>query len=95
MYSLFLAVLLGIAPAAAPSDSRAAGDQFGRYWYQGKAELTRYELNQARYGELHTGEAVLISMNPFVRLEWVEPETIYGLAGSIGGRRVILVDCRM
>lgn len=23
------------------------------------------------------GEAVLISMNPFVRLEWVEPETIY------------------
>ncbi|HEX8117729.1 MAG TPA: hypothetical protein VF521_10705, partial [Pyrinomonadaceae bacterium] len=24
-----------------------------------------------------SGEAVLISMNPFVRLEWVEPETIY------------------
>jgi hypothetical protein len=23
------------------------------------------------------GEAVLISMNPFVRLEWVEPETVY------------------
>ena len=25
-------------PAAEPTDSRAAGDQFGRYWYQGKAE---------------------------------------------------------
>lgn len=33
---------------------------FDRYWYQGKAELTRYSLHQARYGELHDGEAVLI-----------------------------------
>lgn len=38
----------------------AAGGQFGDYWYQGKAELNRYELEQARYGELHKGEAVLI-----------------------------------
>ena len=33
---------------------------FGNYWYQGKAELTKYELEQARYGEIHRGEAVLI-----------------------------------
>ncbi len=79
MYSLFLAVLLGLAPAAAPTDSSAAGDQFGRYWYQGKAELTRYELNQARYGEIHKGEAVLIFVTePFradrqVKLERGDP----------------------
>lgn len=79
MYALFLAVLLGIAPAAAPSESRAAGDQFGRYWYQGKAELTRYELNQARYGEMHKGEAMLIFVTePFlpdrqVKLERGDP----------------------
>jgi len=30
------------------------------YWYSGKAELTRYRLEQARYGEIHPGEAVLI-----------------------------------
>ena len=30
------------------------------YWYQGKAELTSYSLKQARYGEVHEGEAVLI-----------------------------------
>jgi hypothetical protein len=29
--------------------------------------------------QAQTGEAVLISMNPFVRLEWVAPETIYAL----------------
>ncbi|MET0625470.1 MAG: hypothetical protein ABW250_21215, partial [Pyrinomonadaceae bacterium] len=27
--------------------------------------------------QAQTGEAVLISMNPFVRLEWVAPETVY------------------
>lgn len=32
---------------------------FDEYWYQGKAELTRYALRQARYGEVHDGEAVL------------------------------------
>ena len=33
---------------------------FGQYWFQGKAELTSYTLTQARYGELHQGEAVLV-----------------------------------
>lgn len=33
---------------------------FGDYWYKGKAEITSYTLKQARYGELHDGDAVLI-----------------------------------
>ena len=33
---------------------------FGDYWYQGKAEITSYNLKQARYDELHDGNAVLI-----------------------------------
>ena len=33
---------------------------FASYWYQGKAELTSYDLEQARYGEIHSGHAVLI-----------------------------------
>ena len=33
---------------------------FGDYWYKGKAEITSYNLKQARYGELHDGDAVLI-----------------------------------
>ena len=34
--------------------------EFKAYWYDGKAELTRYQLEQARYGEVHKGDAVLI-----------------------------------
>jgi hypothetical protein len=34
--------------------------EFKDYWFSGKAELTRYELEQARYGEIHRGDAVLI-----------------------------------
>ncbi|MDH3654497.1 MAG: hypothetical protein OEN21_09535 [Myxococcales bacterium] len=33
---------------------------FDSYWYQGRAELTRYTLRQARYGDQHDGEAVLV-----------------------------------
>jgi hypothetical protein len=66
MYSLFLAVLLAFSPGAR-SDAGSAPERFGRYWYQGKAELTRYELNQARYGEMHQGEAMLIFVTePFL-----------------------------
>ncbi len=35
-------------------------DNFGDYWYQGKAELTSYDLQQVRYGEKREGNAVLI-----------------------------------
>ncbi len=34
--------------------------EFSAYWNQGKAEVTRYALQQARYGELRDGDAVLI-----------------------------------
>lgn len=34
--------------------------QFKDYWYAGKAEITSYKLEQARYGELRDGKAVLV-----------------------------------
>ncbi len=37
--------------------SRAA---FSSYWYQGEAEISSYDLQQARYGEIRDGQAVLI-----------------------------------
>jgi hypothetical protein len=43
-------------PAPAPNAARAFRDQ----WYAGQAELTRYRLEQSRYGALHEGDAVLI-----------------------------------
>ncbi len=35
-------------------------EQFKQKWYAGKAELSSFSLQQARYGELRKGEAVLI-----------------------------------
>ena len=40
--------------------SKALSEAFKKYWYAGKAELTSYELTQARYGELREGKAVLV-----------------------------------
>ncbi|MGF7218553.1 hypothetical protein GGR92_004730 [Spirosoma lacussanchae] len=42
-------------PAAAPPNPAFAG-----YWFAGKAELNHYRLQQAQYGVLNPGEAVLI-----------------------------------
>lgn len=35
-------------------------DHLTDYWYQGKAEINRFELLQNRYNDLHKGEAIMI-----------------------------------
>lgn len=35
-------------------------NRLGDYWYQGEAEISRYELLQNRYEDLHPGEAIAI-----------------------------------
>ncbi len=54
--------LFSCTPANSQKDTRSSTEtqEFRDYWYAGKAELTRYELKQARYGEVHEGDAVLI-----------------------------------
>ena len=42
------------------SEVKEPSQQFKDYWYAGEAEITSYELSQARYGELRDGKAVLI-----------------------------------
>lgn len=63
-------------PSAAPDTPRPVGpqsDDFGDYWYQGEAELTSYDLQQARYGEIHDGRAVLIFVTePFSKSKHVK-----------------------
>jgi hypothetical protein len=49
-------ILLLISSTAYTADR----DDFGKYWYNGQAEITRYQLEQARYGEIRQGDAVLI-----------------------------------
>ena len=41
--------------------------EFKEYWYNGTAEITSYNLEQARYGEMREGSAVLIYVTePFL-----------------------------
>lgn len=48
-------------------------DQFSEYWYQGEAELSSYELRQARYGEIRDGKAVLVFVTePFSKSKQVK-----------------------
>lgn len=50
-----------------------SSEKFGDHWYDGLGELTGYELTQARYGELHKGEAVMIFVTePFSRSKQVK-----------------------
>ncbi len=46
--------------AAETSEAYVPSQQFDDYWYQGKGELSGYELQQARYGEVHSGDAVMV-----------------------------------
>lgn len=42
------------------SDVFIPSEDFKSYWYSGNAEITSYQLEQARYGELRDGKAVLV-----------------------------------
>lgn len=42
------------------ADPKPLTQSFKDYWYAGEAEITSYELEQARYGQIHPGTAVLI-----------------------------------
>ena len=62
-------VFLPVVATPVPTD-------FRQYWYQGKGELTRYSLEQARYGEIHKGESVLIFVTePFLKTKQVKLES--------------------
>ena len=47
-------------PATPVKEARKLTPEFKEYWYSGVAELSSYTLEQARYGEIRDGEAVLI-----------------------------------
>jgi hypothetical protein len=47
-------------PAAPSFANAAAPGEFATYWYDGKAEISSYDLNIVRYGEYRKGDAVMI-----------------------------------
>lgn len=58
---LFVVALLGSCePVVNIGPQVAKHKDFDQYWNQGKAEITTYDLYQARYGEMRQGEAVIV-----------------------------------
>ncbi len=62
--------------------AQSTSEAFNKYWYAGTAEITSYELKQARYGEIHQGKSVLIyvteDFNPTkqVKADQLRPENV-------------------
>lgn len=56
--------------------------EFKSYWYSGKAEISSYKLEQARYGEIRNGKAVLVYVtedflpNKQVKADYKNPQNI-------------------
>jgi hypothetical protein len=59
-----------------------AEPEWNQYWYAGKAEISGYELEQSRYGEIHDGQATLIFVTePFSKKKQVKLDNP-GAAGN-------------
>ncbi|WP_165749626.1 septum formation inhibitor Maf [Cellulophaga sp. Z1A5H] len=55
------------AEKASTKTKKNLSAEFKTYWYSGNAEITSYKLDQARYGEMRGGNAVLIYVTePFL-----------------------------
>ncbi|MEQ9009051.1 MAG: hypothetical protein RLP12_14295, partial [Ekhidna sp.] len=82
MKQLIFSVLILSLIACAPSNSQDRKAEkkiaekpgnFSGYWYAGEAEITSYKLEQARYGEIHKGEAVMVFVTePFSKSKQVK-----------------------
>jgi hypothetical protein len=74
---VLLAAINGTALGATSFDQTQFGTytsaQFRDYWYNYGAEISRFDLHQMRYGEIHRGDAVLVfvteEMNPAIQVK--------------------------
>lgn len=57
---LGLSVLFFVGSCSSSSREGVEETQFAGYWYQGKAEINVFDLQQSRYGEVRGGRAVMI-----------------------------------
>ncbi|MBW2449408.1 MAG: septum formation inhibitor Maf [Deltaproteobacteria bacterium] len=79
---LTILILAGLPAAVAQTDKLPqfgthSRDQFQDYWYNHGAEISRFSLQQMRYGEIHEGDAVLVfvteKMNPVTQIKADHP----------------------
>lgn len=56
-------------------EPQKTSQEFNDYWYAGEAEISSYKLEQARYGEIRNGHAVLVYVTePFLNDKQVKAD---------------------
>lgn len=56
-------------------EAQKTSQEFNDYWYAGEAEISSYKLEQARYGEIRNGHAVLVYVTePFLNDKQVKAD---------------------
>ena len=80
IFFVITALFLWLSAGPVQADSQSGpytAEQFHTYWYTMGAEISRYALQQARYGEMHAGDAVLVfvteKMNPVIQVKADHP----------------------
>jgi len=81
-FLLFLLILSACRGAGEPEHFTQVAEnqrsEFNQYWYNGKAEISSYDLLQLRYGEYREGEAVIIfvteDIHPKTHIKLDNPE---------------------
>ncbi|MEL6251278.1 MAG: septum formation inhibitor Maf, partial [Bacteroidota bacterium] len=74
------------------SETESYSENFNEYWYKGEAEISSYKLEQARYGEIHEGHAVLVYVTEdFSKIKQVKLDN----AGSAGADRVPILKLNL
>jgi hypothetical protein len=76
--------LLLVGCVSVQAEVKPWDDAFKKQWYAGVAEITRYELKQARYRDVHNGDAVLIFVTEdFLSKAHVKHERGEGVSESV------------
>ena len=81
-FILFILMSAVLANAGHSAESVQFGsftpEQFQDYWYNHGAEISRFSLQQLRYGEIHDGDAILLfvteKMNPATQVKADNPQ---------------------
>lgn len=70
-----MALNTAVEKAFDTKEEKPISEAFKAYWYAGEAEITSYQLEQARYGELREGSSVLIFVTePFLAEKQVKAD---------------------
>lgn len=87
-YTIFTLFTFLISCSDNDRDKLKLSEEFKEYWYSGKAEITSYSLEQARYGEMRKGEAVLI----YVTEDFLPAEQVKAVSTSSENTSVLKLN---